>query len=344
VAAPTCGSGTTRLGRACVDRPSIPNWTIVDGNASWDMPGQWLTTYSWTVPQAVAATGAPLSLRASAEERTGRANTRICPALSARAGFTFKGGLAQPVVVGFCAEAIVKPTDAQSRALTLLPTSAAPGSLLYLTIGVQDGPSYTYVYRASAAPTKPKPEPKPKPKPKQCAAPTSVTRTSSGLTAFAQAACSYTLTLKFRATNAAEGIEYSGRAHLVGSDLDKLQARGHAGSSNAIEIRTKASSPFGKRAARFGIRFAKYVRKRGVLYAVLTIDVPRANPPPFLTSASFVVCASARCPYLDGSTHDGGPIVYGPFAAEDPLGSFPGRVAPYSGNGTVTMTLDVETP
>jgi hypothetical protein len=188
VVAPTCGSGTTRLGRACVDRPTIPNWTIEDGNARWDMPGQWLTTYSWTVPQTVAAAGGALSLRVSAEERTGRANTRICPALGARAGFSFKGVPAQPVVVGFCAEAIVKPTDAQSKALTLVPPSAAPGSLLYLTIGAQDGPSYTYTYRAGAVK-----KPKKKPPKRSCGA---IRRPSAVTSALQTPNCQYIVTYK----------------------------------------------------------------------------------------------------------------------------------------------------
>lgn len=150
VSSPTCGSGSTRLGRGCVDRPAQTNWTIADGNVKWDMPGQWLTSYQWTVPGTVTAAGAALSLTLHAEERTGRPNNRICPAMGARSGFSFKGGLAQPVSLGFCAEAVVKPTADGSRTETLLPpSSAATGSSLTLTVGVQDGPTFTYTYKAS---------------------------------------------------------------------------------------------------------------------------------------------------------------------------------------------------
>ncbi len=148
--AASCGSSAKPLGRACVDRAAITNWTINDGNARWDMPGQWLTTYQWMVPQTVTTAGAPLTMTLGAEERTGRPGNRICPAMGARSGFGFKGGLAQPVALGFCAEAVVKPTDQQSRSETLLaPASASTGSTLVITVGLQDGPSYTYTYKAS---------------------------------------------------------------------------------------------------------------------------------------------------------------------------------------------------
>jgi hypothetical protein len=149
VAAPTCGSGTNRLGHACVNRSEIPTWTtIADGSAKNDVPGQWLTTYSWKPPPTVDEEGDYLRLKAKAEERTGQANARICPAISARSGFTFKGGT-QPAGVGFCAEAVTQPKPpAKTKTIILLPPKVASGSTVRLTIYVQYALEYTYTYRA----------------------------------------------------------------------------------------------------------------------------------------------------------------------------------------------------
>jgi hypothetical protein len=148
VASPTCGSGETRVGRACVDRPTLDKWTIADGNASWDVPGQWLITYAWKIPATVPAAGAGMTMQMSAQERIGGPGNRICPAMGAVSGFGFKGEPAQPATIGFCAVAGGSAND--SKTITLVPSSAAPaGSTLYLTVGLQDGPRFTYTYKAA---------------------------------------------------------------------------------------------------------------------------------------------------------------------------------------------------
>jgi hypothetical protein len=150
VAAPACTGGAKRLGRACVNRSEIPTWTtIADGSAKNDVPGQWLTSYSWTLPQTVPTAGAVLTLKADGEEKTGQPNARICPAISAKSGFTFKGET-QPAGVGVCAEAVTKPKAGGTKTLRLLPANVAPGSTVTLTIYVQYALEYTYTYRAVA--------------------------------------------------------------------------------------------------------------------------------------------------------------------------------------------------
>jgi hypothetical protein len=157
VTAPTCASGTIRIGHACANRKSGDTRTIVaDGSAKNDVPGQWVTSYNWTLPQTVPVAGAVLTLKAAGEERTGLTNARICPAISARSGFAFKGET-QPAGVGVCAEAVTKPKADGTKTLTLLSPNAAPGSTVTLTIYVQYALEYTYTYRAVAAKKRKKP-------------------------------------------------------------------------------------------------------------------------------------------------------------------------------------------
>ena len=152
VASPTCPANRARVGRGCVDRTSQGDWTVADGNSKWDVPGQWLATYTWTIPTTVPAAGAPLKLSLSATERVGGPNNRVCPAIGSFSNFAFKGGLGQPYILGVCASA--GQTVSDSKTITLVPSSAAaPGSIYYLNVGLQSGPTFTYTYKGGAAPT-----------------------------------------------------------------------------------------------------------------------------------------------------------------------------------------------
>jgi hypothetical protein len=155
----SCGSGLTRLGTACVDRPAIPEWTIGDGGARWvhRSGGQplWQTSYRWQIPTAVTPSGANFFMTVEAVDQVGG---RICPAMIVEGGFTFQGVQGQ-LDVGVCAEG--RKTASRSRAVTLLsPPNAAPGSRVELKVRTQDGPIYVYTYEAGPAVAKPKPEPK----------------------------------------------------------------------------------------------------------------------------------------------------------------------------------------
>src|SRR4051794_41741072 len=72
VTSPTCASGQKLVGRACVDPNAVlaNNWNYGDGMAKWDVPGQWLSTYEWTIPATVPAAGAKLSMNLGAVRRT----------------------------------------------------------------------------------------------------------------------------------------------------------------------------------------------------------------------------------------------------------------------------------
>src|SRR4051794_38918724 len=152
VASPTCGQGEKNVGRACVNPIATlaDKWSYGDGNAKWDVPGQWVSTYEWTIPATVPAAGANLKMTLSATERIGGPNNRICPAIGAASGFGLQG--AQPQSIGFCAEA--GGTVTQSKTLEMVASSAQPaGSILYLQIGLQDGPHFTYTYKGAKAAT-----------------------------------------------------------------------------------------------------------------------------------------------------------------------------------------------
>src|SRR5947208_1683777 len=79
VASPTCAQGEKNVGRACVNATATlaDKWTYGDGNATWDVPNQWLSTYEWAIPATVPATGANLTMKLSATERIGGPNNRI---------------------------------------------------------------------------------------------------------------------------------------------------------------------------------------------------------------------------------------------------------------------------
>jgi hypothetical protein len=219
VEVPTCTGGTKRLGHACVNRSEIPTWTtIADGSAKNDVPGQWLTTYSWTPPQTVPAAGAVLTLKAEGEERTGRANARICPAISARSGFTFKGET-QPAGVGVCAEAVTKPKAGGTKTLTLLPANAAPGSTVTLTIYVQYALEYTYTYRAVAAKKKKKKR-RPLCRRPQTLSATQVPRAFTGMQKEPQ--CKWTVKYNFH-TEDRQGRTAVGYGTLTGTNLKDLK-------------------------------------------------------------------------------------------------------------------------
>jgi hypothetical protein len=152
VTSPKCNTagGEKNVGRGCVNptATAADKWTYGDGNAKWDVPGQWVITYEWTIPATVPAAGANLTMKLAATERIGGPNNRICPAMGAASGFGLQG--AQPQAIGFCAEA--GGTVTQSKTLKMVASPAQPpGSLLYLQIGLQDGPHYTYTYKGAAA-------------------------------------------------------------------------------------------------------------------------------------------------------------------------------------------------
>lgn len=152
VSPPQCAAPQVVLGSACVDKSGLvvaDKWTVGSGSAQWNVPGQWQIAYEWTVPQSIPPAGAKLTMKMTGTELIGGANNRICPAMGARGGFELKGE-AQPVTLGFCAEA--GGTKSDTKTVTLVPSSAAAaGTIAYLTVGAQDGPSYTYTYRAGAS-------------------------------------------------------------------------------------------------------------------------------------------------------------------------------------------------
>ncbi len=140
------------FGRACVIKVGLVAqefWTVNPSSATWDTP-TWLTTYAWTMPATIPAGGADMTMTLSAKEETGGANARICPAMGIRGGVELRvGGAAQPqpVTLGVCAQA--GGSAPGNKKVKLVPSATQPpGSDVYIVVGLQDGPLYTYKYRA----------------------------------------------------------------------------------------------------------------------------------------------------------------------------------------------------
>ncbi len=136
------------FGKACVDESEMiidSAWSLFPLNATWE-PDGWKTTYKWTVPDTVTPAGAPITLDLTAESKQ---PGRICPAMGARGGLPLKKA-GETTDIGICAEQATGAASI-SKTLVVVPPSSGP---VYVLIGLQDGPQYTYKYVASAPPVK----------------------------------------------------------------------------------------------------------------------------------------------------------------------------------------------
>ena len=136
-----CGAPRVLLGGACLDKSGMviaDKWTIGERSAQWapgppQAAGQWRTTYAWTVPQTIPPAGATLTLKLTAAELTKLSNARVCPGMGVRSSLTGS------VDLGVCAPS--GGTASDSKTLRLLPDTSPPGTSIYLSIGLQDGPA-----------------------------------------------------------------------------------------------------------------------------------------------------------------------------------------------------------
>lgn len=144
-----CAPPRVLLGGACLDKSEmiIPDkWTIGERSAQWapeppQAAGRWRTNYAWTVPQTIPPAGATLTLKLTAAELTKNPNARICPQMGVRSALTGS------VDLSVCAPS--GGTASDSKTVRLVPDTSPPGTSIYLSIGLQDGPGYTYKYRAA---------------------------------------------------------------------------------------------------------------------------------------------------------------------------------------------------
>lgn len=138
-----CALPKVLFGKACADETGMiikSAWSLTPTSAEWN-PDGWTTTYSWDVPETVTPAGAPIKMDITAEAKTAG---RICPAMGARSGLPLKK--ADTTDIGICAEQ-GKGKVSGSKTLVIVSPSSGP---VYLLIGVQDGPQFTYKYVASA--------------------------------------------------------------------------------------------------------------------------------------------------------------------------------------------------
>jgi hypothetical protein len=145
-----CATGTVAKGNACVKTTGFTfqdHWKPGNGSATWNVPGRWNVSYNWTVPASVPAEGTTMTLRLAATELTRNPGARICPAIGVTSGFDLKQ--AQPATLGVCAES-GGSAPSTPKTVRLVPPKASPGTIVFLTVGLQDGPTYTYRYRATA--------------------------------------------------------------------------------------------------------------------------------------------------------------------------------------------------
>lgn len=132
------------FGKACVDDGELllrDAWSLAATRATWEPPG-WTTTYTWSVPGVVTPAGAPITLILTAEAKQ---PGLICPAIGASGGLPLKKA-GETSGIEICAEQ-GKGKASGSKTVMIVSPSGGP---VYLVIGLQDGPQYTYKYVASA--------------------------------------------------------------------------------------------------------------------------------------------------------------------------------------------------
>jgi hypothetical protein len=133
--------------KTSVNRGALPpsEWTIPDqgGTVTWNAQN-WSATFSFQMPQELTAEGVPMTITVSATEKLGGAGNSVTPAM----------GVSGPVVGGspqtVSATARAGGTDTQSRTVTLVGRNS--GNDLYVIVGIQDGPTYTFTYLKKITP------------------------------------------------------------------------------------------------------------------------------------------------------------------------------------------------
>jgi hypothetical protein len=147
-------------------------WTIPDqgGTIIWNAPN-WSGTYTFQPPQELAAEGTPMTMTVSATEKLGGAGNTIS------LGMGVSGPVvgSSPQTVGAVARA--GGTDTQTRTVTLIGKDS--GSVLYVIVGIQDGPTYTFTYNKITTPATPPPTTPPPATPPPATAVTNATVTPS---------------------------------------------------------------------------------------------------------------------------------------------------------------------
>jgi hypothetical protein len=135
-----------------------PTWTYTDdpgGTASWETP-TWLSTYSFPIPSSIPAGGVTFTITITAEiKSTAPPNTTLVPAMGL-GGELVKGG---NVAINTTADPSVgKNPSSASAQVTLVPDGTSP---VVLTVGLQDGPTFTYTYVSQVASLPPPVAPSP---------------------------------------------------------------------------------------------------------------------------------------------------------------------------------------
>jgi hypothetical protein len=125
-----------------------PTWTYNDdpgGTANWSTPSG-TSTYTFPVPSTIPAGGVEITLQVKAEvPNTAPDGTRWAPAMGIH-GLLVQGG---DVTVSTIAEKGGMNPKEMTQTVKLLPTGSSPETL---TVGLQNGPVFTYTFVAVATP------------------------------------------------------------------------------------------------------------------------------------------------------------------------------------------------
>jgi hypothetical protein len=161
--APSTGAQTGAVEKFALD----PSKTVVNrsslllGPDTWTIPDQggtivwnardWSGTYTFQPPQELVAEGTPMTMTVSATEKLGGAGNTIS------LGMGVSGPVvgSSPQTVGAVARA--GGTDTQTRTVTLIGRDS--GNVLYVVVGIQDGPTYTFTYNKVTTPPPAAPPP-----------------------------------------------------------------------------------------------------------------------------------------------------------------------------------------
>lgn len=149
VAAPAAHSATMTLESVTVDKSALlgpdTDWNVPEGGGTvtWTTH-DWTGTYQFPMPTAIAAgTSFTITIKAESRKNTANVDTTFSPRMSVR------GDIVEPndrVDHGADAASATKPTDTQSKTVTLTPWAGRS----VVTVSIQDGPVYSYTYQGKA--------------------------------------------------------------------------------------------------------------------------------------------------------------------------------------------------
>lgn len=137
---------TKVVGKACVNSGGMmyaDRWTLGETTADWNAD-HWKVGYEWTPPARIT-TSSTIALAVFATELTKNPNARICPKLGA-SGLLVKDR--SKATAGECAPS--GSSKKHEATVELQIPSGRAGDVVWLAVGIQDGPGYAYKYRAAA--------------------------------------------------------------------------------------------------------------------------------------------------------------------------------------------------